>query len=374
MIRRMLREEWRMHSRMYRGRSFATFPLVIFTLSLGFTFATTRYSTLDAVTLGTGLKGLAAFLGLAVGSIGFSSRDAMKNVLGPTNFLVYSSRTLPLSERKLLLDFIVKDIIYYMGLFILPVSAGFLVAGGFRLLGDVLLMPAWFVLALGASILAARSSMRLPVKSIVSYSRLSGLSPVSRKSVLDVSRSSGGMIKIVFSLAVLTGFYWFVVLYFPVAQYFLQNPLLSFSTVIGMLNLSVYNWINRFDSLEDYLYLPLDREGLLEAKKQAYICVAVPLSVALVLLSSAVYPSKILLPLATAVITTLYTLSIACHLTGLNPNRKLFSSKVFLKYLAANSLVVVPLLVISVVYTSAFFVPYTAVLFAAVAMSAIEIV
>lgn len=369
----MLKEEWRMHSRMYRGSSFATFPIVIFTLSLGFAYATIQYSTLAPEALGTGLKALAAFLGLAVGSIGFSSRDAMKNVLGPTNFLVYSSRTLPLSERKLLFDFIVKDIIYYLGLFILPVSIGFLIPSGAGILGDLLLMPVWFIAALGLSVLVARSSMKLPVKSLVNYSRLSRLTPVARKSVLDVSRSSGGMIKIVFSLAVLTGFYWFVVLYFPLADYFLQNPLLSFSTVIGMLNLSVYNWINRFDSLEDYLYLPLDSRSILDGKKQAYISVAAPLAIVLVVASYMVYPSNIFLPIATAVTTTLFTLAIASQLTGLNPNRKLFSSRVFTKYLAANSLVVVPLLVMSVVYSKTLFVPYATVLVLALGFSVLRI-
>ncbi len=369
----MIKEEWRMHSTLYRGRSFAAFPFLVFLFSLTFTFATVRYSTLDISVLGSALKGIAAFLGLAVGSIGFSSRDAMKNVLGPTNFLAYSSRTLPVSETRLLFDFIVKDILYYIALFLLPVSLGVLIPTGTGLLPAALMVPFWFFGALAVSVLVARSSLKLSQGHLLSYRKLEFLSPLTSKSVLDVSRSSGGMIKVLFSTAILTGFYWFAVLHFPAASYFLQNPLLSFSAVIGLLNLSVYNWLNRFDSPEDYMYLPLGNLDLLDAKKQAYLVIAVPLAVTLVLLSYLVYPSMLLLSLLTAVSTTLYTLAIASWLTGLNPNRKLFSSKVFLKYLAANSVVVVPLLVMSVMYTRGLFLAYISVIAFAVTVYVISL-
>ncbi|MFB6291962.1 MAG: hypothetical protein ABEI58_01050 [Candidatus Nanohaloarchaea archaeon] len=362
MIRRMIKEEWRMHSAIYRGRSFAFFPLLVFMFSLTFTWLTVNYSTLEAAALGNALEGLGVFLGLAVGSVGFSSMDAMRNVLGPMNLLVYSSRTLPVSERKLLFDFIVKDILYYTALFILPVSLGVVIPAGTGTVSSAFNMFSWFLAALLISVAVARSSLRLPSTNILNYRRMKRFRPLTSKSVLDVARSSGGLLKVVFSLAVLTGFYWFTVLYFPVTRLFLENPLLSFSAVVGILNLSIYNWINRFDSIQDYLYLPVVTESLLEAKKQAFVLISVPMTFAAIMVSYVFYPGNLLLGLATGLSMTFYTLFVASWLTGLHPNERLFDSRVFLKYLAANSLAVVPVLIFTVYYTPAHFTGYMVLL------------
>ncbi|MFB6143911.1 MAG: hypothetical protein ABEJ98_01235 [Candidatus Nanohaloarchaea archaeon] len=337
-----------MHSTLYRGRSFATFPLVVFGLAFASTFLTVKYSTLEVSAIGSALEGLGLFLGLTVGSIGFSSRDAMKNVLGPMNLLVYSSRTLPVSERRLLLDFIVKDVLYYTFLFIAPVTLGVVIPTGTALISSALATPFFFITGLAISLAAARSSLRIPSRQSLSFEKLRSLGPLTSKSVLDLSRSSGGLVKVLFSFTVLFGFYWFAVLYFPVTGLFLTNPLLSFSVIVGVLNLSVYNWVNRFDAPSDYSYLPIDAGSLLEAKKKAYLAISLPLGTAFIGASYIFYPGSLLLSAVTGAVTSLYTLALASRLTGLAPNEKLFSSKVFSKYLLANSLVTIPLLILSI--------------------------
>ncbi len=350
MIRRMLKEEWRMHSRLFSGRSFALFPVMIFLLTLLFTYATVKYSTVSLGNLGMGLAVFGGFMGASVGSIAFTSRSAMKNILGPTNLLIYSSRTLPLSDSSLLLAFLVKDLVYYTFLFLLPVSLGVLLPTGFSLVPAILQMGLWFFAGLVISVAVARSSLRVPGVLSPRYSTRY-LSPLADKSVLDLSRSAGGIFKVFFTLAILTGFYWFLVLYFPAASLFLNNPLLSYSVLVGTLALSVYNWLNRFDALENYLYLPLDGESLLSAKQHAYLAVAVPVSLLYVAGSYFFYPSLPFLAVATSIATVIYTMGIASYLTGTEPNERLYDTGLFLKYLAANSVFVVPLLVLSVIYT-----------------------
>ena len=348
MILKMIKEEWRKNSTLYKGRSFAAFPVTVFCFALLWNFVAINFSTISLDSVAMSFEVLAAFLGIAVGSMGFSSRDAFKNLLGRTNYLVYSSRTLPVSQKKLFAEFLVKDIFYYMTLVILPVSLGFLIPTEFIILGSVLDGLGLFVLGILASSVFTVSSLGLPSLNLVNYNRLNGLNPVAGRSILDVFRSSGGFFKVIFSLGILTGFYWVMVLYFPVTRIFLNNPLLSYSVMIGMLNLSIYNWLNRFDDLEDYGHLPLDIFSVVNGKEQAYMVLAVPLSI---LISSFFYKGMVLLALLTAASTTVYNLGIAVMVTGLKPNERLFQADSFLKYLLGIGIVVIPLLYLSIILT-----------------------
>lgn len=349
---RMMREEWRMHSEMFSGRSFAFFPAIIFGLTSAGVWLTVTYSTLQASAVNTGLVGLGAFFGLSVGAIGFSSSDAMKNVLGPTNFLVYSSRTLPVSERRLLAAFLAKDLIYYSLMFLAPVAAASVIFTSGSALTGALNMYIAFFLSLIASVSLAKLSLGLPG---FSWSYGNSVSPLVDKTVVDVLRSTGGLLKVMFSLTVLTGFYWFAAIHFPLASVLLENPVLSFSVLIGTVTLSVYNWINRFDDLDDYTHLPVDRAQLLLAKQKAFLLTAIPLTLMLIFASSLVYnvtAEVLAISALLGVSVELYTVGLASYFTGLKPNSRLFDSKVFLKFIAANTAAVVPLVILTLVYPS----------------------
>ncbi|MEF8802409.1 MAG: hypothetical protein V5A38_14475 [Halolamina sp.] len=123
----MLREEWRLHSRMLGGRRFGLFPLAIAVLVAG-AVEMLVFTGTDTWVVFAGLHGLALVFGLHTGSIGFVGRDALQNLLGDVTLLVFSGRTLPLSQRRLLATFVVKDVVYYAVLFLLPMAAGTLPA------------------------------------------------------------------------------------------------------------------------------------------------------------------------------------------------------------------------------------------------------
>ena len=354
MIRKMIKEEWRRNSRLYRGRSFALFPAVIFLFSLGWNYMVVNFSTLSYPMIGNSLAAIAGLMGVAVGLSGFSGKDAFRNVLGDTNYIVFSSHTLPVSKRKLYLEFFIKDTFFYMFLVIIPLSLGFLIPTGFAILPSLLDAAALFTLGLMSSALVALSSLTLPSLNIVNYGNIDVLDPVADKSVVDIFRSSGGFLKILFSLGVLSFFYWIMVLNFPLASIFLENPLLSFSILIGLINLSIYNWLNKFDSLETYSYIPLDSLSIAHSKQIAYLSLALPVSFVMVLASTLVYQGHILLSLVTAASTTVYGMAVAVRVLGLSPNESLFHADVFLKYILGMGAVTVPLLYMSIIYSERF--------------------
>lgn len=115
----MVREEWRLHTRLFGSRGFAAFPLVITALA-SLTYLLLTVSGFTVHEIQHGLHYLAVFLGLNVGSVGFVSRDAVQNLLGESNLLVFTSRTQPVSRRRIVAAFLVKDLLYYSFLYLTP--------------------------------------------------------------------------------------------------------------------------------------------------------------------------------------------------------------------------------------------------------------
>lgn len=121
----MLVEDWRLHTELFGQVKFALFPVqILFFVSL--TTALLTFTTIsDGVIIG-GAFALSVLFGAQTGGVVFEGRDAMENVLGDSTFLVFSSRTLPITTNKLLAVFLMKDLVYYSLMFILPVTIGLL--------------------------------------------------------------------------------------------------------------------------------------------------------------------------------------------------------------------------------------------------------
>jgi hypothetical protein len=121
LFRGMLAEEWRLHTELFGGRRFAVFPLLVTLLAAG----TAWFLSLTGIPVATvvaGLHALAFAFGLHTGTIGLVGRDALENLIGDVTFLLFSARTLPVTRRELLVVFLVKDIVYYGVLFLLPLA------------------------------------------------------------------------------------------------------------------------------------------------------------------------------------------------------------------------------------------------------------
>ncbi|WP_248299383.1 hypothetical protein [Halorhabdus amylolytica] len=167
----MLREEWRLHAQLFGGRRFAAFPAVVFAIGAAGLTLLAELGVARGTVVG-GLHAVVAFLGLQVGTIGLVGRDAMRNVLGDVSLLVGSSRSLPVSWRRVLATFLLKDLLYYAGLILGPLALADAARALFR--GESLLdvgllwVTLVFAFAMGVTVslamiaVATRSAIALP--------------------------------------------------------------------------------------------------------------------------------------------------------------------------------------------------------------------
>lgn len=125
----MLREEWRMHTLMFGSIMFAMFPLMIAIFSC----AATLFLPMFSAAVGTRILvtmahySLAIF-GISVGAFGLLGRDVMTRRFGEASLLIRSVHHLPISARYMLLAFFIKDVLYYLFLWIVPMLLGFGIA------------------------------------------------------------------------------------------------------------------------------------------------------------------------------------------------------------------------------------------------------
>lgn len=148
-----------MHAHLFGGRRFALFPVFVASVTAG----TAAFFALAGAATGTlvlGLHVIVGLLGLQVGTVGFEGRDAMENLLGDTTLLLFSARTLPVSQRRLLIAFLVKDVGYYVLLFVAPLAVGMI---PLAILGDLPAdaLPVVFVTTAGMFALGVAASVAL---------------------------------------------------------------------------------------------------------------------------------------------------------------------------------------------------------------------
>ena len=70
-------------------------------------------------------------LGFMVGAFGLLGGEVMTRRLGQASLLSYSARSLPLGERFIFANFVVKDTVYYFILWVFPFASGFMLASPF---------------------------------------------------------------------------------------------------------------------------------------------------------------------------------------------------------------------------------------------------
>ncbi|GAA0289913.1 hypothetical protein [Halarchaeum salinum] len=120
----MIREEWRLHSRLFGGRRFAAFPVFV-ALVGGLTAWALGTTGTGTETVVAGAHVLVALFGLQTGTVGLVGRDAMRGLLDDVTLVVFSAHTLPLKQRRLLGLFLLKDVGYYAVLLLCPLAAAF---------------------------------------------------------------------------------------------------------------------------------------------------------------------------------------------------------------------------------------------------------
>ncbi|MGB9175313.1 MAG: hypothetical protein WCB46_01070 [Methanoregula sp.] len=128
----MMKEEWRVHSTIFGSLSFALFPVMIFAIAFTGSFVIPRMqTTLPAGSLMLILHANYLMLGIMVGGFGLLGSEVMNRRFGQASLLTYSARSLPLSERFIFANFVVKDTVYYFFLWVLPFGLGYILAAPF---------------------------------------------------------------------------------------------------------------------------------------------------------------------------------------------------------------------------------------------------
>jgi hypothetical protein len=132
LFKNMIKEEWRVHSTMFGSLSFALFPVMIFGIAFMGSFLlplmrpAVPFGNLALVT-----HAIFLLLGFMVGAFGLLGNEIMNRRFGQASLLAYSARSLPLSERFIFTNFVVKDMIYYFFLWVFPFGFGYSAASPF---------------------------------------------------------------------------------------------------------------------------------------------------------------------------------------------------------------------------------------------------
>ena len=106
--------------------NFALFPVMICAIAFMGTFLLPliqeSFPTGDLVIL---IHAQYLMLGLMVCFFGLMGNEVMNRRFGQASLLAFSARTLPLSPKRIFTIFVIKDLLYYFILWILPLGAGF---------------------------------------------------------------------------------------------------------------------------------------------------------------------------------------------------------------------------------------------------------
>ena len=149
----MVKEEWRIHSTMFGSLAFALFPILIFWIAfMGSFLLPLMRQALPSGELSLVLHANYLMLGFMVGAFGLLGNEAMNRRFGQASLLAYAARSLPLSERFIFANFVIKDTLYYFVLWVLPLALGFLLASPF--IGVPLTLPLLLTLTLSLSFMS----------------------------------------------------------------------------------------------------------------------------------------------------------------------------------------------------------------------------
>lgn len=165
------------------------------------------------------------------------------------------------------------------------------------------------------------------------------------RSLLELTRSSGGLVKPAVSasllLAVVAGLVSIVEAIVGVQP----ATGVFFGAVLGLSAFTTYTWLTTFDAPESYLILPLSAKEVLAAKRRAFLIVGLPTSLAAYAVALAIFPTSLADAAAGATLVvgvSLYVFGVTTALAGFDPNEFLFDIARFLTFSVAIAVVVVP--------------------------------
>lgn len=429
LFRQMLLEDWRLHTELFGALRFAFFPVQILGF-VGVASGLLTLTTVDPVQVIVGIHLLVFLFGVQTGSVAFEGADAMQNVFGDITYLVFTTRTLPVSRRTLLGIFVLKDIVYYSTLFVLPITLGFvplyvfsslsLTVGTVTLLFAALTLS--FLLGVGTAVLAVGtvtpgsigrvavlvSAVALgiawatgiplleytpyrlyvatgirdvgvavvPVIAVLvagimlysprqsttgrtvegQYRRLVRTLPVDdsmvAKTVLDVSRSSGGFLKVGLVAGILFAVVAFLIRAVRTVIGISPNTALAYGSLLSLTAFTTHMWLTQLDDPDEYLFHPVSIRDVFHAKYVTFALFTIPTG-GLFYGGALLYhrPGVLHAVLGGLLFTGLsvYVFGLTVFLSGLDSNDFMFDTVAFTGFSLAVMIAVLPVILVSLI-------------------------
>lgn len=116
-------EDYRMFDDLFGSRRLMLFPLSLLAIGIGLGASAPLFDADPRVLVGI-LLSVVGFFGIQTGSIGFEARDTVDNMLGDSSRILFSSKTLPISQKRMAGVFLIKDFVVYSVLVLIPTFIG----------------------------------------------------------------------------------------------------------------------------------------------------------------------------------------------------------------------------------------------------------
>lgn len=131
-LKKMIKEEWRIHTCSFDNKNFAFFPVLIAMMTaVASLFIPYVLNVIRVDEFFKFVHYFFMFFGVSIGAFGLFGKEIMNRRFGQASLIAYSSRSLPVSERTIFFAFFVKDVIYYLILWIIPIFVAFLIISPF---------------------------------------------------------------------------------------------------------------------------------------------------------------------------------------------------------------------------------------------------
>ena len=178
----LLKEEWRLHQSLIGRVGSGFFPAFIFLLSSAMAVvAATVLGNIDHSTILLMLHVASVFYGIFVGSFGHIGEQVLNRRLGQLNMLLQLPQLLPLTFRRVMAAFFLKDALFYLLYSYIPLVAGIAVAsplagvslGSVALLGITMFLT--FMMGMGLSFLLSAMSVRSKKAAVASCLTISAM-------------------------------------------------------------------------------------------------------------------------------------------------------------------------------------------------------
>lgn len=181
--------------------------------------------------------------------------------------------------------------------------------------------------------------------------RLPNRDPLVAKTLLDVSRSSGGFWKVGVSAAILLAVSVFLVDLVGQITGVRPRPGVAFGAILSLAAFTTYNWLTQYDDVAFYRRYPVPVARVFDAKGWAFLALGLPVTIGFFLLAAwwrGATSLDAVAGLALLVGLQPYLFGLTVTLAGFDPNEFLFDAGRFAAFTVGIAVVLVPVLVAAI--------------------------